>query len=233
MRYAREHVKRYWGFAYRRSIGISMLVFALILAVGTAFTNLVGSTISNGAIIEVIFWGMLLIIATMVLATSFAGAHISSVRLMNENEHDVHSKHMGAWLTVLVLGALAFVVPMLLSSGPITFIIFMFCFGGMLLLTYISVLVIFRHTYHELAIAAGTLWIVFVVSFAMANGVPRGIPINAYAIFISTVVVILVTGVTGMTMLFNASREFSKDFVSIATAHGKPTARRSSRRRSR
>ncbi len=235
MRYAREHVKRYWGFAYRRSMGVSLISFALILAIGTAFTNLVGNSISNGMIIEVIFWGMLIAIDMMVLSTSFAGAHISSVRLMNDKEQNAHSGRVGIWLAVLVLGAIAFVVPMLLFSGPLSFIVFMFCLGGMFLLTYTSVLVIFRHAYHEVAIAAGTLWIAFLISFSCAKVVPSGIPataITAYALFISTVVVILVTGVTGMVMLFNASREFSSDFVEDATSKNRAqVARRASRRR--
>ncbi len=213
MEYARDHVKRYWGFVYKRNIGVSMLAFALILAIGTAFTNLIGNSINNGALIELIFWDILIVIATLVLAISFAGAHISSTMLMNEKEHTAHSKHVGAWLAVLVVGAIVFVVPMLFFESSMALIVFMFSFGGVLWVLYFSVYAIFKHTYHEVAIAAVTLWIAFLVSFMGVNSLAPGTPIEAYALFISTVVVITVAGITGMAMLFNSSREFTGEFL--------------------
>jgi MFS family permease len=232
MRYAREHVKRYWGFVFRRNIGVSMLAFALTLAIGTTFTSLVGSSLSNGVLVELIFWCTLIAIATLVLVTSFIGAHISSTRLMSEKEHTAHSKHMGAWLAVLVIGTIASVAPMLFFGSSMALIVFMFSFGGMLWILYLSVFIIFRHTYHELAIAAVTLWIAFLISFTGVNSVARGTPITAYALFVSTVMAITVAGVTGMAMLFNASREFEKEFrESIPSDEKAGAARR--RRRSR
>jgi MFS family permease len=212
MKYAREHVKRYWGFVYRRNIGVSMLAFALALAIGTTFTSLVGSSVRNSAVIELIFWCTLIAIATLVLVISFIGAHISSTRLMSEKEHTAHSKHMGAWLAVLVLGTIAAVAPMLFFSSSMALIVFMFSFGGMLWILYLSVFIIFRHAYHELAIGAVTLWIAFLMSFTSVNNLPHGTPIATYALFVSTVMVITVAGVIGMAMLFNASREFVKEF---------------------
>ena len=232
MRYASERVKRYWGFAYRRNIGVSMVAFALALAIGTAFSNLVGST-TGGIVAEFIFWGMLIVVATLVLSASFIAAHISSVSLMNEREHAAHSRYTGAWMAILVVGAIAFFIPMLFFNSSLALIVFLFSFGGMLWVLYLSVFAIFRHTYHEIAIAAVTLWIAFIATFASATSVVPGTPISAYALFVSTVVVITVSGVTGMAMLFNASREFAKDFVLARGAAGAARRTRPRRRSNR
>ncbi len=226
MRYAREHVKRYWGFAYRRSIGIAMLIFAFTLAVGTVFTSLIGSSLENAALAELIFWGILIIIATFELAISLAGAHISSTLLMNEREHEAHSKHTGAWLAVLVAGAIAFMIPMLFFDTSTAPIVFMFSFGGILWVLYFSVLVIFNHTYYEVGIGASALWIAFLISMVGVSHVAPGTNISAYALFISTVIVITVTGMTGMSMLYNSSREFVKEFLESPRVNGTADRRR-------
>ena len=134
---------------------MSLLSFALMLAIGTAFTSLIGSTMSNGTVVEFVFWSILIAIATLVVVASLIGAHISSVRLMSEEEHAAHSKHVGAWLAVLVVGAIALVVPMLFFQSPMALIVFMFSLGGMLWVLYLSVFVIFRHTYHEISHSSG------------------------------------------------------------------------------
>jgi hypothetical protein len=213
MRYARGHVKRYWGFAYRRNIGISMVAFAMVLAIGVAFTSLIGSSLVNSALVDLIFWGMLVVIATLVLVASFVGAHIASVNLMNDAEHSVHSKYVGAWVALLAVGAIACVLPMLFFGSSMALLVFMFSLGGMLWVLYFSTFLLFRHAYHEVAIAALALWIVFVVSFTGAASMPGGVSIKAYSLFVSTVVVTTVMGITGMAMLFNASREFVSEFV--------------------
>ena len=73
------------------------------------------------------------------------------------------------------------------------------------------------------------------ISFAGANSaLADGNSILAYALFVSTVVVITATGVTGISMLFNASREFEKEFVENARQNEMTStsrARAESRRR--
>jgi amino acid transporter len=103
----------------------------------------------------------------------------------------------------------------------------------MLWVMYFSVFILFRHAYHEIAIAASTLWIAFLISFMGINHVAPGTPIAAYSLFISTVVMIAVAGITGMAMLFNASREFSREFRENAPAKGNARAARRRRRASR
>ena len=217
------------GVRVQRNIGVSMLSFASMLSIGTAFTNLIGNTLNNGALIELIFWDILIVIATLVLTISFTGAHISSTKLMNEKEHTAHSKHIGAWLAVLVVGAIVSVVPMLFFNSSMALIVFMFSFGGMLWIMYLSVYILFKHAYHEIAIAAVTLWIAFAISFEGVSSLVSGTPIGSYAMFISTVVVITVSGTTGMAMLFNASREFMGDF--LKTVQPKETTRAARRKR--
>ena len=88
---------------------------------------------------------------------------------------------------------------------------------------------LFKHAYHEIAIAAVTLWIAFAISFEGVSSLVPGTPIGSYAMFISTVVVITVSGTTGMAMLFNASREFMGDF--LKTVQPKETTRAARRKR--
>jgi amino acid transporter len=158
---------------------------------------------------------------------------------MSDEEHAVHSKHVGAWLAVMVIGVIVFEVPMLFFDNAMALIVFMFSLGGMLWVLYFSVYAIFRHTYHEIAIAAVMLWIAFLVSFVGVSNLAPGASIRAYALFVSTVVVITVMGITGMFMLFNASREFVKEFSEShqserRVSHRAATAsRRAARRRKR
>ncbi|MDE1833457.1 MAG: hypothetical protein KGH58_03505, partial [Candidatus Micrarchaeota archaeon] len=87
MHYAREHVKRYWGLAYRRSLGISLITFALAMATGVAFSSMLGATGSAGINDSIVFWGFLIFVTAVVMVVNFVNAHVSSVKLLNMEEH--------------------------------------------------------------------------------------------------------------------------------------------------
>ena len=38
MDYVRDHIKRYWGMAYRRTLGVALITISVALAMGITFT---------------------------------------------------------------------------------------------------------------------------------------------------------------------------------------------------
>ncbi len=221
MDYAREHIKRYWIFSYRRAIGISMVTFAMALAVGMVFTALISTLPNANPIVEFAFWMLLILITSLTLIFSFMNAHASSIKFMDQMEHMKHSKYVGIWLTSIVLGALIFLFPLFFVTNAIEPLIFLFSFGGILLVMYLSVGLIFKHTYNELAFGAVALWIIFIVSIiATTEGAATlNVPLSAYLsvnLFISISSLIVVFAFIGLMLLFNSTKEFVTDFEKLA-----------------
>ena len=211
MHYARAHVKRYWGLTYRRSLGISLITFAIAMATGVAFSSMLGATGSAGINDSIVFWGFLILVTAIVMVVNFVNAHTSSVKLLTMEEHRHHSRYTGIWLIALVLGALAFIAPMLYFSSDIEPLMLLFSFGGIFWVMYLSVLVLFRHAYHEMAVGAIALWAVFfigIMNIANASGVVN----PAYVLFVSSITLIMVTGFTGVMMVSISSGELSREY---------------------
>ncbi|MCL4362864.1 hypothetical protein M1439_00245 [Candidatus Marsarchaeota archaeon] len=221
MDYARDHIKRYWIFSYRRALGISMVTFAMALAVGMVFTSLISASPYANPVVEFAFWMLLILITSLTLVFSFMNAHASSIKFMTREEHMTHSKYTGIWLASIVLGALIFIFPIFFVTNAIEPLIFLFSFGGILLVMYLSVGLIFKHTYTELAFGAAALWIIFIVSIvATTEGAATlNVPTSAYLsvnLFISISSLIVVFAFIGLMMLFNSTKEFVTDFEKFA-----------------
>ena len=239
MRYAREHIRRYWAFSYRRALGISMLTFAIALAIGMTFTAVLSSFLYVNIAAEFAFWLLLIVITTIVLVSSLISAHISTVRYMDEYEHKIHSKYTGAWIVVLAIGAIAFFLPVLFFNNYIEPLVFLFSFGGVLWVFYLSVLLIFRHTYHEIAFSALALWVIFAVGmFALyssnnlyAVGIQQSANIARFSLFLSMISLITIFGVTGMALVFNSSNAFVSEIKYLINAMESETKPRTTTRR--
>ncbi|MCL4411482.1 hypothetical protein M1329_00910 [Candidatus Marsarchaeota archaeon] len=239
MKYAREHVKRYWIFAYRRALGVSMVTFAIALAIGIMFTGLLSPSFTSHPMIEFAFWGLLIIVAALMLIMSFANAHRSSVRLMNELESRKHSKYMAAWVLAILVGIAVFVMPVVFINSFIAPLMFLLSFGGILWVLYISVTLLFRHSYKELAYGATALLVVFVVVLGAITATMSNAALYASEqgnmaamLFITVATLVLVFGFTGMLMMFNSSKEFVTEFENaVRELEGRPQRRTGRRAR--
>ncbi|MDE1856603.1 MAG: hypothetical protein KGH98_00800 [Candidatus Micrarchaeota archaeon] len=228
MKYAREHVKRYWAFSYRRALGVAMVTFALALAIGITFSSMLQAFNIVNYPVQAIFWVVLTALTILVLIVNFVQAHISSVRYMDEEEHRHHYRHMGAWVAVLAFSALAFMVPAFYFSSYLEPLTLMFSFGGILWISYISVAAIFKHYYHEIAVGAAVLWAVFGISlFSTYNSSPYA-DLGAFSLFISILTLIVTFGAVGITMLSNSTKAFMEEFEA-SIPRGRPG--RAARRR--
>jgi len=230
MHYAREHVKRYWGFAYRKALGTSLLTFAVAMAIGVAFSSMLGATGAGNLTGAILFWGFLITVTAVVLVANFIRAHTSCVKFLNNEEHKHHSKYMGIWMIAIVLGALAFVTPMLYFSSAIEPLVLLFSFGGVFWILYLSILMLFRHSYHEIAVGAIALWAVFFIALMNLSGANPAAN-STYILFVSAITLIIVCGFTGLMMVSISSNEFTKEFESSVA--NKAVRRVSKARRSR
>lgn len=230
MKYAREHIRHYWSFAYRRALGISMMTFAIALAIGITFSTLLGSLaiVNYGA--QLAFWLALIAITSVVFIVNFAHAHASTVRYMNEEEHRAHTKYTGMWLIILVVGAIAFTMPVLFFSNFMEPLIILFGFGGIFWVLYFSVYLLFKHHYPEVAISALIFWIIFAVGLAgVSTGALNAATYTAFALFLSVMTLIVVSGFTGISLITNASRELVEEFKARTERSGRGRARRRGR----
>ncbi len=219
-----------------------MVTFAITLAVGMIFTTLFANTFYVHPVAELAFWAFLILITAMTLIVSFSSAHLSSVKLMTEHESRQHSKYVAVWLFSIIVGVVVFTLPLVFINSFIAPLMFLFSFGGILWVLYISVTLLFRHSYRELAYGATALLVVFAVALiavtgTLSTGTPMYLNAQAYiaaTLFIAMATLILVFGGTGMMMMFNSSSEFVKEFEdTIHLIEGRPggAAVRAPRRR--
>jgi hypothetical protein len=227
--YARPHVKRYWVFAFRRAIGASMIMFGIALAIGLAFTSVFSGQITNSLTANLVFWSVLMLITVLVLLASLLSAHKSSIRFLNEEEHIAHSKYFGIWLISLVVGAVAFTLPILFFNSQIGPLILLFSFGGVYWVVYISIGLLFRHLYHELAIGGLASWIMFVIGVLGASSVSSATTI--YSLFISSTSLIIISSVIGLAMMYNSSKEFESEFAQSVGSNEKKQGKKAKRKR--
>ncbi|MCL4387827.1 hypothetical protein M1567_01590 [Candidatus Marsarchaeota archaeon] len=226
MNYAREHIKRYWIFAYRRALGISMFTFAIALAVGMLFTSMLSDIFFLSPIAALLFWAVLVVITILTLTVSFFDAHVSTIKFMNMEERHTHSKYTGIWIFSLVIGALVFILPAIFSQDyGVEPVILLFSFGGILWVLYASVRALFKHSYFEIAYGASVLWIIFVIGIAFVSGVSGGLSYSqsTAVTFISMASLIVVFASMGITMMFKSTKEFVVDFENVMRAmEGRP-----------
>ena len=224
----------FWQFLYKRSLGMTMVMFAIILAVGVIFTTLINSVSTYNYVADIAFWGLLIAIAIIVLVMNFASAHKATVKYMGAHEHAKHSINVGIWTASITVGIVIFSLPMVFLNSLYLPIIFLLTFGGILWVIYISSIAIFRNYYHEIAIGASTLWIAFVVG-ALAFSTSYSNVYLANFILLSTMaVIVLVFGVVGSALMFNSHKGIREGYeryvLSSKTVHRKARTGRKSRK---
>lgn len=218
MKYAREHIKRYWVFEYRRALGVSMTTFAIALSIGVVFTSLISVLSIPNPLYEMIFWGLLILFTAMVLVSSFVNAHMLSIKYMSEEEYKKHSKYIGSWLTILAIGVIAFALPVLFFNNMYEPIAILFGFGGVFWVMFLSVKFLFNYSYYEIAVGATALWLVALVAlYGMLSAYPtsNAPTMGSFSLFISILSLVIITGFIGISLLVNASNEFSHEFKRI------------------
>jgi hypothetical protein len=123
-----------------------------------------------------------------------------------------------------------FTLPLVFINSFIAPLMFLFSFGGILWVLYISVTLLFRHSYRELAYGATALLIIFAISMLAVTGSLSSTQyyLNAQAyiaatLFVAMATLIIVFGGTGMMLMFNSTNEFVKEFEdTIHLLEGRP-----------
>jgi hypothetical protein len=237
MRHVSNNAGMFWQFMYKRALGMTMITFAIILAVGVIFTVLINSVSSYNYTADIAFWGLLIAITIIALIINFANAHKATVKYMSMEEHARHSVNMGIWTASITVGIVVFSLPMIFFSAFYVPIIFLLTFGGIMWVIYISTIAIFRNYYHEIAIGASALWIAFVIggiefSFAYTN-----VYLANFILLSTMAVIILVFGIVGGAMMFNAHKSikdgYEKFVLAPKTLHSASGSTRASARRKR
>jgi hypothetical protein len=232
MRHVNDNVGLFWQFMYKRALGMTMVTFAIILAVGVIFTVLINSVASYNYMADIAFWGLLIAITIIALIVNFANAHRATVKYMSIMEHAKHSVNMGIWTAAITVGIVVFSLPMLFFSAFYVPIIFLLTFGGIMWVIYISTIAIFRNYYHEIAIGASALWIAFIVgglefSFSYTN-----VYLANFILLSTMAVIILVFGIVGGAMMFNSHKSIRDGYEKYVLAPKSKRAARHVRRTS-
>ncbi len=208
----REHIKRYYSFAYRRAIGASILTVAIAAAIGVMLSTIF-PVVSSSMFAVVI--GILAVLTVLVIVFNFANAHFTAIKYMNSKERKLHSKRSIIWFSLLVIGLLAFFAPLALLTGSTEAIALLFMVGGVLWVLYLASAFVFENYYNELAFGATITWLLFAIILLSGNSAPARSN-TAYAFSVGLIMTVAVFGIIGSMMLFAASREFVIEFQKIA-----------------
>jgi hypothetical protein len=231
MDYARKHIKRYWGIVYKRTLGLALITLAIVLSMGLTFNILRGIFAVNNYLNYLFFWVFLIVIAIVIIASSFFHSHVTSVKFMNEAEHNSHSRRVALWLILVVLGIVVFILPSLLVRAILEPLVLLFTFGGVLLVFYATIRVLFKHSYGELAIGAGAFWIMFVLgAYQLGNSNLAYVNIASFYVYFAALSITVISGFTGLALLINSSRAALSEFTSVVAELGVKDKRRRQRR---
>ncbi|MDE1827605.1 MAG: hypothetical protein KGH65_00380 [Candidatus Micrarchaeota archaeon] len=213
VRHARDHVRRFWAAQNRRTIGLLMVMFATIYAIGFVFTTLLSQNFMGNVPNVFFMWGILFAIGLALIMASISLKHYSTTRMMSAKEHAIHSRNIGIFLLGIGIGAVLFTLPVTLVPGFASLMI-LFSLGGILLLMYTFLDAIFGQKYYEIGFASLVMWIVFVLgAFAFSNIAYANPPeFQSLSLMVASISIIVVFAITGALMLYRAGSEFHGDF---------------------
>jgi archaellum component FlaF (FlaF/FlaG flagellin family) len=216
MDYLRDHVKRYWGMAYRRTLGISLITAALVMAVGLTF-NILTHNITNASYLTfLVFWTVLVLIALFVALSNLFNAHVSSVKLMQEAEYEVNTRRIALWMITIVVGSLALLSPLLFIASYLQPIVVLAAFGGIFLVLYISLVLIFKNSYKELIIGAVAYLFMVIFGLSQLHGTLFNISTLAnFNLYFAVMSIMIISSFTGLAMLFNSTNESNVEFMKM------------------
>ncbi|MEM4071979.1 MAG: hypothetical protein QXL63_01380 [Candidatus Micrarchaeaceae archaeon] len=151
--------------------------------------------------------------ALIVIIGSIVNAHVRTTSIMNELEHRSHAKYLGKLLITMVLFTILFLIPMILFSS-MSSLILLFTTGGILMALYVSLSAMFEHRYIEIAVAASTIFLVFLIGFILLMPVyfSNYQEFNFSAFILSSVTIIVVLAVVGLNMLYRAADTVVDEF---------------------
>lgn len=213
MRNARPHVARLWYFENRRLIGMAMTIFGVVYAIGIVFTVILTQSFLANVAGLLIMWFLLFGIATLFTVSNVIVTHMHTTSLMNETEHKEHSKNIGMFLIVMLVGCVLFLLPLLLTGYPAP-LMALFGIGGILLVMYFAIRVIFGYKYFEIEMAAVLILVMFAAGFIFLIPKYNTNPPLAYALsfLLESTTLVTVLSLTGLFMLNGAAYEFLKEF---------------------
>ncbi len=209
MDYVRDHIKKYSIYIYGRTIGIALLLFALLFTIVVVSITLIG--IPNLNINSVfLITGLLFGFSILIIIINVINAHHSIIKLMNKKEHMIHSKNVGIWYVILIITVIILLLPLSILNTHQRIITLLFSLGGILLILYLSIGGIFKHYFHELIFAGAALWIIFGISAFYSNSVPY-----VLEYFITLTSLLIIFGISGIAIIFNSSQSLIKDYISL------------------
>ncbi len=205
-----DYKKKFYTYTYSKAMGISMITFAIALSIGVSITTAVSTFAATSTLSPIQIWSVLIAATVIIIISSFSYAHVSSIRYLEEQLHNELSKYKAAWITTIIIGVIVCVMSILYINSPIEPLVLLFSFGGVFWIIYISIDMLFAERYSEVAAGALALWAVFFiglfesrVNYLLSNG--------SLALLVSSVTLIAIFGVTGMTLLVNSSNRFNEE----------------------
>ncbi len=209
MEYVRSHIKKHAIYIYGRTIGISLLLFSLLIAIVMTSVALLGIVSLNVNSVFLLV-SLLFAFSIIIIMVNVINAHISVAKLMNEKEHMVHSKNVGFWSIILFLSVIVLLLPLSVLRLQQQIITLLFSFGGILLVLYLSIGGMFKHYFHELGFGAIGLWIIFAINTFYLVSVPYNLEY-----FVTIISLLLIFGITGIAIIFNSSQSLVKDYIDL------------------
>ena len=208
MDYVRSHIKKHTVYLYGRTIGISLLLFALFIAItvtALSFLNF-ANLVSTYLLLAVLF-----LFSSLIVILNIINIHATTAKLMNPKEHAIHSKNTIIWSVVLFLSVIVLLSPLLILRTSFKVVVLLFSLGGILLIIYLTIGGIFKQYFHELGLAGVALWIIFAVNSFYLTAVPI-----LLEYFVTVITLILIFGITGVAIIFNSSQALAEDYIEIA-----------------
>ncbi|HII09802.1 MAG: hypothetical protein ABSE71_04520 [Candidatus Micrarchaeaceae archaeon] len=217
MDYVRERIRRYWSMTYRKTLGVSLVTFSVVIAIGLSFTVLTRSLAVTSYLNYLAFWAVIIIAGILIFLANLSTSHTSTVRYMREDEHRIHSRRTGAWMVFTVIGVLVFFLPLLFTGSsylePVTLL---FSLGGAFLVGWAGISFFFRQRYHELAIGWVAFWIMFAFASIELNNSTVSIASKSYfSVYVAIMSIVIITGFVGLAFLFNSANESMREFKSV------------------
>ena len=212
MKYARPYIKKYWVFEHKKALGLSFLMFSATYSVGLAFFLILNAFFIPSIYTTFVVVFLLFVLLAFVIIGSIINAHNKVSKLMNANERRAHSKHVGIFLILFIIGLVLCVIPLVFFIYP-GMIMFLLTIGGVLLLLYIILMFVFDYKFYELAFASIFIWSVYVVSaFLIAPIYFSNHPLfNVISLFITSITIITVFAISGIMLLQSSFDEIIKD----------------------
>ena len=212
MKYARAHIKRYWVFEHKKALGLSFLMFSATYSVGLAFFLILNTFFIPNIYTTFVVVFLLFILLAFVIIGSVVNAHNKVSKLMNPNERRAHSKHVGIFLILFIMGLILCIIPLVFFIYP-GMIMFLLTIGGILLLLYIILMFVFDYKFYELALASIFIWSIYVISaFLIAPIYFLNHPLfNVISLFITSITIITVFAISGIMLLQSSFDEIIKD----------------------